>query len=133
MEVTSVNPFNNVPAKRHLPFYNAHGALDEQKVAGFLRERLSYKNEDLAKTADVSVNSVRFDRIPQKVHERFLEIANIFELVAEHFDGDIERTVLWFNLKNPLFGNIAPKDLIRFGRYKRLLEVLMDFKNGQQA
>jgi hypothetical protein len=65
--------------------------------------------------------SVRYDeKIPKDVFDRLQEIANICELVAQHFSGDVRKTALWFKTKNPLFGNIAPRDMIRYGRYERL-------------
>jgi hypothetical protein len=34
--------------------------------------------------------------------------------------GDVRKTVLWLTLPNPMLGNVSPRDMIRFGRYKRL-------------
>jgi hypothetical protein len=43
-------------------------------------------------------------------------------LVLEFFDGDKKKSALWWSLKNPLLGGISPKDMVRLGRSKRLLE-----------
>lgn len=48
------------------------------------------------------------------------QIVTIFDLVAQTFDGDAEKTALWFRTKNPMLGDIAPRDMIRLGRFDRL-------------
>jgi hypothetical protein len=54
-----------------------------------------------------------------------LEIGNICGLVAQFFAGDAAKTALWFKTKNPLFGNISPRDMIRYGRYEKLRRFVM--------
>ncbi len=124
--------FSNVATNKKLPLYDEKtGQTDPKKVADFL----NYNNEDVAKIGDVSTKSVRYEptRIPASVTERFQEIANICELVAEQFNGNIEKTVLWFKLKNPMLGNVSPRDLIRIGRYKKLLQFIMDSRQGHTS
>jgi len=33
---------------------------------------------------------------------------------------------LWFRLPNPLLGDVSPRDMIRYGRYAKLQEFVMD-------
>jgi hypothetical protein len=33
---------------------------------------------------------------------------------------------LWFQTKNPLLGNISPRDMIRYGRYEKLRRFIMN-------
>jgi hypothetical protein len=97
--------------------------LNARGVAEFL----DLDKRDVAKVANVAPASVRFDdKIPKSVLERLQEIANICELVAQYFQGDIRKTALWFKTNNPLFGNIAPRDMIRYGRYERLRRFVME-------
>lgn len=42
-------------------------------------------------------------------------------LVLEFFDGNKEKTKLWFKTPNPLLGGISPDRMIRAGRGDRLL------------
>jgi len=108
--------FNTVAAQNHLGFW-ANQVLDAQKVAQFF----DLDKREVAKVADVAPASVRYDqKIPKEVARRLAEIANIAELVAQHFEGDSAKTALWFNTKNPLFGGISPRDMIRYGRYAKL-------------
>jgi hypothetical protein len=112
----STSLFNTVAAQNHLGFW-ANQVLDAQKVARFF----DLDKRDVAKVADVAPASVRFDqKIPKEVANRLAEIANIAELVAQHFEGDGAKTALWFKTKNPLFGGISPRDMIRYGRYVKL-------------
>src|SRR5882724_9676186 len=77
---------------------------------------------DLSKLGNVAVSSVRFDEnIPESVAERLRELANIANLVAEFFKGDAHKVGLWFELPNPMLGNVSPRVMIRAGRYRRLL------------
>lgn len=88
---------------------------------------LGLKREDVSKLASVSQRSVRYDAaIPEQVHERLLEIAMTVNLVAKFFDGDTEKTVLWFKARNPLLGDISPKEMIRLGRYERLRKFIVN-------
>jgi uncharacterized protein (DUF2384 family) len=77
---------------------------------------------------------VRYDeRIPGDVHERLLEIANICNLVADFFPGEPTKVQLWFITPNPQFGDIAPRDMIRHGRYAKLLNYVMAARKAQLA
>jgi hypothetical protein len=114
--------FGTVADRNYLGFW-ANETLNAREVADFL----NLTKRDVAKVADVAPASVRFDeKIPKAVLERLQEIANICELVAQHFQGDVRKTELWFKTKNPLLGNIAPRDMIRYGRYDRLRRFIID-------
>ena len=99
-----------------------------------IADLVQLSKDDLSKIADVSKASVRFDQnIPQPVAERLREIANIANHVAEFFKGDRDKVSLWFELRNPMLGNISPRNLIRAGRYKRLLNFILDAREAEQA
>ncbi|MEQ1642463.1 MAG: hypothetical protein ABL959_03330 [Pyrinomonadaceae bacterium] len=106
------------------------GLTDYKRVA----ELVQLSKEDLSKIANVAKSSVRFDEsIPLPVAERLREIANIANLVGEFFDGNPEKVALWFELPNPLLGNISPRNMIRGGRYKRLLNFVLDARDAERA
>jgi hypothetical protein len=114
--------FRTVADKDYLGFW-ANNTLKPREVADFL----DFDKRDIAKVAHVAPASVRFDeKIPKEVLDRLQEIANICALVAQHFDGNVAKTALWFKTKNPLFGNIAPRDMIRYGRYEKLRRFVVD-------
>jgi hypothetical protein len=113
--------FSTVSRTDHLGFWADH-ILQPRSVAKFL----DLQKEDLARIAQVARSSVRFDqKTPKEVLERIEEIANVCTLVAGFFDGNAERTALWFRTPNPQFGDISPRDMIRYGRYKRLLQFVL--------
>jgi len=58
--------------------------------------------------------------MPKDVRDRRLEVGNIRGLVAQFFAGDVAKTALWFKAKNPLLGNLSPRDMIRNGRSEKL-------------
>jgi hypothetical protein len=88
---------------------------------------LGLKKEDVSRLAEVSVKSVRYDaNIPERVRERLEEIANTANIVAQAFGGDAEKTVAWFKARNPMLGDISPRDMIRLGRYERLRRFIIN-------
>ena len=66
------------------------------------------------------------DAIPAPVRERLEEIANTINMVAHAFGGDQEKTLAWFRARNPLLGDISPRDMIRLGRYERLRKFIIN-------
>lgn len=114
--------FATVAKQDHLGFW-ADETLNARGVVDFL----GLDKRDVAKLADVAPASVRFDqKIPKEVLERLHEIANICGLVAQFFAGDVTKTALWFRTKNPMLGDISPRDMIRYGRYARLQRFVLD-------
>ncbi len=118
MPALSSEIFSTVPKKDYLSF-GGH----PNRIAEFLE----FKKEDIAKATGVPLSSVRYDeKMPAELRERFREWATLFNLVAEHFNGDVEKTALWFTTLNPLLGNVTPRDMIRFGRYKKLFKFVVN-------
>jgi hypothetical protein len=114
--------FQTVHSQDHLGFW-ADQTLNASKVAKFFE----LNKRDVAQVSDVAAASVRFDqKMPKEVRERLEEIANIATLVAQFFEGDALKTALWFKTRNPLLGNLSPRDMIRFGRYERLRRFVME-------
>ena len=119
---TSAALFNTVAPQDYLGFWADH-TFRAREVADFL----DLDKRDVAKVASVAPASVRFDeKMPRVVLERLQEIANVCDLVAHIFGGDVRKTTLWFKTRNPLLGNISPRDMIRFGRYQRLQRFIQD-------
>ena len=111
--------FDSVPKED--PFHIFRGSRpDYQKVVDIL----DFRKEDVAKASDVPTSSVRYDnKMPRELQERMLEWAITIQLVGQYFD-DLERTILWFRVPNPLLGGISPRDMIRVGRFKKLLRFI---------
>mgnify|MGYP001575731161 FL=1 len=114
--------FANFPKQDYLSFFK-----DDKPVYNRIIDFLNFKKEDISKAAEVPLSSVRYDeKIPTELHERIKEWAILLNLVAEHFKGDATKTALWFTTLNPLLGNISPRDMIRFGRYKKLFKFIFN-------
>jgi predicted nucleotidyltransferase len=87
---------------------------------------LGLKKEDVSRLADVSPKSVRFDdAMPEPVRECLQEMAVAINWVAKVFGGDVDKTVAWFQTRNPLLGDISPRDMIRLGRFERLRKFIL--------
>jgi hypothetical protein len=95
---------------------------------------LGLDKKDVSRLASVSVRSVRYDQhIPEAVRERLEEIAATANMVAAVFDGNPEKTAAWFRARNPLLGDISPRDMIRLGRYERLRKFIINAMLSQRA
>lgn len=107
-----------------------NGDPDYKRIADLVR----LSKADLGKISQVAKSSVRFDsHIPEPVAVRLREIANIANLVGEFFAGDAQKVGLWFEIANPMLGNVSPRDMIRIGRYKRLLNFVLAAREAEAA
>ncbi len=118
---TGFNLFDSVPDDY---FRFGEGKSFQPKM---VPEALGLKREDVSRLASVSVKSVRYDdAIPEPVRERLEEIAITVNMVAKFFDGDVDKTVTWFKARNPLLGDVSPRDMIRLGRFERLRKFIIN-------
>ena len=114
--------FSNIPKKDYLSLLNK-GEVRATKVIDFM----DFGKNDVAKAAGVPSNSVRYDkRMPHTLRDRLIEWANLFNLVAQFFEGDPVKTELWFKTSNPMLGDITPRDMIRYGRSQKLLKFIIN-------
>jgi hypothetical protein len=117
-EVSAERLFRTPPDVLHL--FKPDLRPDTKRIASFL----SYKKEDISAAANIPLSSVRFDeRIPEALLERAKEWATAINLVGNFFQ-DERKTMFWFQTPNPLLGNITPKEMIRRGRFRKLLEFI---------
>jgi hypothetical protein len=111
--------FATVAPEDRLKFWS-EGGLDYQKVRDFV----DLSTKDVSRLAGVAKSSVRYDqKAPKEVREHLEQVANICNLVFEFFQDDV-KTQLWFKTPNPMLGNVSPRDMIRFGRYNKLLRFI---------
>jgi hypothetical protein len=114
--------FSTVPEKDYLGFYSGSD-LNYQDVVKFAE----MEKKDVSRATGVPLSSIRYDeKIPQELRERLMEWANLFNLVAGYFHGDGHKTILWFQMPNPLLGELSPRDMIRIGRYKKLISFVLN-------
>jgi hypothetical protein len=96
--------------------------VDFQKVRQFVNLDI----RDIARMTGVPKASIRFDqRAPDEVKEQLEGIATICNLVYQFFKDEV-KTKLWIQTPNSMLGNSAPRDMIRVGRYKKLLNFVTD-------
>ena len=128
MATAGLDLFATVPVD-YLKF-GLGAAFDAKRVPTVL----GLNKEDVSRLASVSVKSVRYDdAIPLQVRERLEEIANTINMVAQAFDGDTDKTLSWFRARNPLLGDVSPKDMIRLGRYERLRTFIINAMTERSA
>ncbi len=113
--------FETVPKEDYLTLFPS-GDTDYEKVV----DLLDFRKKDVARASNVALHSVRYDppKMPRELRDRIQEWAIILNLVAQFF-RDEQKTVLWFKTPNPLLGDIAPRDMIRIGRFKKLRQFIL--------
>ncbi len=118
--------FSTIPDKDYLGF-DLGTTMDYQKVVKFTE----LEKKDVSRATGIPVSSIRYEdeKMPKELKDRLTEWANLFNLVAGYFQGDARKTALWFKMANPLLGNIPPRDMIRFGRYKKLISFVFNSLN----
>ena len=115
----SADIFSNIPKHDHL------GIFKEDNASKNVVDFLNLTQEDVANITGLPKASIRYDnRIPHELLQYLQEIGVTCELVAEYFKGDLRKTALWFTIKNPALGNISPRDMIRYGRYQKLVKFI---------
>ena len=73
-------------------------------------------------------------RMSPEAIRRLAEIANVCEIVANYFRGGVEEDIsLVPSPKSYPLGNIPPRDMIRVGRYRKLLKVVTETIAGDLA
>jgi hypothetical protein len=111
--------FDSIPTKDPFHFFNGSNPNFEK-----VKDVLELSKSEISKASHVPLDSVRYDdKMPQGLRERMTEWAIAFALVAGHFN-DLDKTILWFRVPNPLLGGISPKDMIKVGRFKKLLKFI---------
>ena len=122
---------SNIAQKDYIGFWRQP---DEKPNYRAVTDFLQIDKEETARIARVAPASVRFDhKIPQELAERLEEIANIANRVAALFEGDVQKTALWFRTANPMLGNVSPRDMLRMNRYKRLTKFVAEAEQGRKG
>jgi hypothetical protein len=93
---------------------------------------LALTRKDISHLANVPVSSVRWDeRMPKSIRTRMEQVAETCNLVARAFDNSRGKAALWFRTRNPLLGDIAPRDMVRLGRMDRLHKFVVSALDAQ--
>jgi hypothetical protein len=109
--------FSSISQKDHLHLFD-RGEPRYDRIT----ELLGYKRNDVAAATGLKPDKIRHDaKMPVELRERLNEWAVILNLVGEYFQ-DQQRVILWLQTSNPLLGDVSPRDMIRVGRYKKLLK-----------
>lgn len=121
--------FDTVPKNDYFHFFeagkNKNPKVQPKKVVEFL----DFSKTDVATAANEAPTSVRYDeKMPAELRERIEEWAIAINLVGSFFNSP-EKTIMWFKIPNPLLGNMSPRDMIRIGRSKRLMQFIQTALN----
>jgi hypothetical protein len=108
--------FSSIPRTDPLALFE-NGKPRGVQITDFLHLR----TKDVARATQLATTSVRYDlRMPAQLETWLREVATTVTLVMEFFHSG-EKTQLWFLTPNPQLGSIAPIDMIKMGRERKLL------------
>ncbi|HEY3391084.1 MAG TPA: hypothetical protein VGK58_00100 [Lacipirellulaceae bacterium] len=125
---TPASLFKTIAPSDPLHFWQGQN-LNYDKVRDFA----GFDTGEVARMTGLKKNSVRYDeRAPKEVREHMAAIANICNLVFGFFN-DAVKTKLWLMTPNPMLGNTAPRDMIRHGRYEKLLRFVTEALEDEAA
>lgn len=96
--------------------------LKSQEASHFLGLSMS----DVARLASLCHGADK----PEAVHTYLEELAAIINMAAAHFQGNTQRTAAWFKARNPILGDVSPRDMIRNGRHVRLRRFVIEAVKG---
>lgn len=112
--------FKSVPDTDYFHLFDNYGEPEGERIIKLLK----FEKKDISAAANIPIDSVRYDKKGSKeVKQRLAEWATALNLVANFFK-DEQKTILWFNTPNPLLGDMTPRDMIRIGRFKKLLNFI---------
>lgn len=113
----------------YFPFWEEGGVKIRDPKA--VVEYLGFEKQEVATALRIPQSKVKYDRhMPEILRKSIQEWAVLLENVAIFFEGDLDKTVSWFNSPSYEFGGITPKDMIVFGRAKKLLLVIQCQRSG---
>jgi hypothetical protein len=111
--------FHSIPEKDHCNLFSG-----TQPNAKKVMNMLHFSKDDLAVATGFSARKIRLDeRMQAEIENRIREWALAINLVAGFFK-DINKTILWFQTPNPLLGNVSPANMIKMGRFGKLLRFI---------
>ena len=120
--------FDSIPEDR-LQF-GVGRSFDPKRVQSFL----GLSKEEVASLAEVSPASVRFDKaMPDAVRQRMLELGLLMNRVAEVFEGDPDKTQVWFRIPNRELANRSPSELIQRGQWEKLRQLTLEASDAIRA
>ena len=112
---------------RYMPWY-----IKDKPDFGKVRDFIGLSKEHFQDILGVPENTIQSDgevALSKPLQDYLIEIVHLCELVANNFKGDLLKTEVWFNLKNPLLGNVTPVFMIKCGLHKELQKFILDSMN----
>ena len=65
--------------------------------------------------------------------EEVQALAESWNSVLTHFEGDEKKTRLWFDTPNPMLGMISPLAMVRCGRARRLRQFVTEAERRRRG
>jgi hypothetical protein len=112
--------FTSLQQSEDLAMFKKTGELNYDKI----KDILGFTKRDISIATGIPLGLISLDEnAPTELTRCFFEWIKAIELVHSFFN-DQTKTKLWFNASNPMLGDVSPKEMIKFGRYKKLLQFI---------
>lgn len=122
--------FSTVTTHKFEAIWSASGELKHKE----LMKLVGLNRQMVAAWSGTLIDSVRYDdRMSENVESYLYRIANIVDHIAEVFDNHQTKIKQWFFVSNPSLGGMSPLKMIQSGKEEKLLQIILDLKNGNIA
>jgi hypothetical protein len=106
----------------YLGLFSSTGDVDVTKT----HDLMELSRTQLAEALGFTGEQLRPERLSDRAKGKLTELAGALEMVAAAFRGDINKTKFWIKTPNPNFGGATPRQLIVRGRYKKVIQFIID-------
>ena len=119
--------FNTVAKKNIFNLYN-NNKIDYQAVA----DKMNFNRQEVAKAVRIDLSSVKYEetKIPDEMKVFFQAMILLLNTTHQYLQ-DENKVIQWLDAPNTSCGGYSPKDMIRMGQYKKLVNIVSSYAEGK--
>ena len=121
---------NHISKNDPCRLFMENGTPDAHRISDLLK----FTKQELSVATSIPIYSIFYDdKMSPELKNCLSEWAVALNLVTIFFNNEIYKTTLWFSTPNPLLGDIAPREMIIVGRFKKLRVFIQTTLSENQA
>ena len=127
MEAHTPPIFNTVPKNDVFGVYDK-GRIRYKAVA----TAINFNRQEISKATRINISAVKYkeSEIPAKIKEFFMAMTWLLYTTHAHLQNK-DKVLQWLDSPNPSCGGFSPKDMIRMGQYKKLVNIVSCYAEGK--
>ena len=120
--------FNTAPKHDVFGLYNTKRAINYKQVV----RTFNFTKKEVSKATRTQVHSVSYEnnKIPEEIKEFLSNMIWLLQTTYEHLQ-DKNKVIQWLDSPNPICGGYSPKEMIRLGQYKKLINIVSSYAEGE--